>query len=101
MADRAGGEINGLADLKLVFFQRGSPELQLHGSAPFDGPSPRSRRNIAAKSAIASKIPLLNRPPSAIGSGSMCLYFSTSYRLMLERIIGSAAALMAGMRQHG
>jgi hypothetical protein len=31
MADRAGGEINGLADLKLVFFQRGSPELQLHG----------------------------------------------------------------------
>src|SRR6476659_10981470 len=30
MADRAGGEINGLADLKLVFFQRGSPELQLH-----------------------------------------------------------------------
>jgi hypothetical protein len=34
MADRAGGEINGLADLKLVFFQRGSPELQLHGSAP-------------------------------------------------------------------
>src|SRR3954452_16894130 len=44
MADRPGGEINGLADLKLVFFQRGSPELQLHGSAPFDGPSPRSRR---------------------------------------------------------
>src|SRR6476619_303061 len=30
MADRTGGEVNGLADLKLVFFQRGSPELQLH-----------------------------------------------------------------------
>jgi hypothetical protein len=42
MADRAGGKVNGLANLKLVFFQRGSPELQLHGSAPFDGPSPRS-----------------------------------------------------------
>jgi hypothetical protein len=101
MADRAGGEVNGLADLKLVFFQRGSPELQLHGSAPFDGPSPRSRRNIAAKSAIASKIPLLKRPRSAIGSRSMWLYLSSCYRAMLERIIGSAAALMAGMRQHG
>jgi len=61
MADRPGGEVDGLTDLKLVFFQRGSPELQLHGRAPFDGPSPRSRRNIAAKSAIASKIPLLRR----------------------------------------
>jgi hypothetical protein len=30
MADRTGGKVNGLSDLKLVFFQRGSPELQLH-----------------------------------------------------------------------
>jgi hypothetical protein len=35
------------------------------------------------------------------GSRLMCLYLSTSYRAMLERIIGSAAPLMAGMRQHG
>jgi hypothetical protein len=65
MADRAGGKVDGLANLKLVFFQRGSPELQLHGSAPFDGPFPSIAENIAAKTAIASKIPLLERSPSA------------------------------------
>src|SRR4029079_2320171 len=77
MADRTGGEVNGLADLKLVLLQRGSPELQLHGSAPFDGASPRSRRHTAARTPIASKIPLLKRPPSATGSGPMCSYLST------------------------
>jgi hypothetical protein len=33
MPDRAGREVDGLTDLKLVFFQRDSPELELHHSA--------------------------------------------------------------------
>jgi hypothetical protein len=61
MADRARREVDGLTDLKLVFLQRDSPELVRHGTAPFERCSPRSARNISAKSAIASKIPLLPR----------------------------------------
>jgi hypothetical protein len=34
MADRAGREVDGLTDLKLVFFQRYSPELEPHSIAP-------------------------------------------------------------------
>src|SRR5262249_10762562 len=34
VADRARREVDGLTNLKLVFFQRGSPELHRHGRAP-------------------------------------------------------------------
>src|SRR5436309_13750586 len=34
VADWAGREVDGLTDLKLVFFQRDSPELERHRSAP-------------------------------------------------------------------
>ena len=57
----AGREVHRLTDLKLVLFQRDSPELERHTPPPFERCSPRSGRNIAAKSTIASKIPLLLR----------------------------------------
>ena len=34
MADRAGGEVDSLADIKLVFFQRSSPELERRTDLP-------------------------------------------------------------------
>src|SRR5712691_4453516 len=59
MADGTRREVDGLTDLKLVFFQRCSPELERHRCAPLLAQrSPRSARNISAKSEIASKIPL-------------------------------------------
>jgi hypothetical protein len=58
MADRTRGEIDGLANAKLVFPQRDSPELERHGHFSLQTAIPRSGCNIAAKLRNASKNPL-------------------------------------------
>src|ERR1700682_6688046 len=61
MADRTRREVDRLADLELVLFQRDSPELERHGFCSFRVLLPRAGCNIAAKSTRALKNPLFAR----------------------------------------
>jgi hypothetical protein len=61
VANRTRREVDGLADLKLVFLQRSSPNLERHDFALLERCFPPIAANIAAKSSIASKIPLFGR----------------------------------------
>jgi hypothetical protein len=55
MADRTRGEVDGLTDLKLVFLQRDSPDLERRLTCPSRAWLPE-RREYSSEICIAAKI---------------------------------------------
>src|SRR5262249_28889080 len=81
VANGARREVDGLTNLKLVFFQRGSPGLnRRHRRAPSP---PDLGRNIAAKSVVASKNPGFCRTLSSfVGKDEILNILSTIHECL-------------------